>query len=143
MSHDDHKRMKIFSATSGEHLAKAMCKHLELPVASATVERFPDGEIIVKVDEDVRGRDCFIVQSTSMPVNETLMEIAKTKDAYQLRRNSLRISSRQPALIASFAWICTLHKSKASLTYQLITLRQLKSFATTSQQLMTCKVTTW
>ena len=75
MSHDDHKRMKIFSATGGAHLAEAMCKHLELPIAAATVERFPDGEIIVKIDEDVRGRDCFIVQSTSMPVNETLMEL--------------------------------------------------------------------
>ena len=75
MSHDDHKRMKIFSATAGAHLAESICKHLELPIASATVERFPDGEIIVKIDEDVRGRDCFIVQSTSMPVNETLMEL--------------------------------------------------------------------
>ena len=50
MSHDDHKRMKIFSATGGAHLAESICKHLELPLASATVERFPDGEIIVKIE---------------------------------------------------------------------------------------------
>lgn len=67
--------MKIFAATGGRHLAEEMCKHLELPLAEATVECFPDKEIIVKVNEDVRGRDCFVVQSTSMPVNDNLMEL--------------------------------------------------------------------
>jgi ribose-phosphate pyrophosphokinase len=75
MSHDDQKQMKIFAATGGEHLAEEMCSHLEMPLAAATVEKFPDNEIIVKVDEDVRGRDCFIVQSTAMPVNDNLMEL--------------------------------------------------------------------
>ena len=49
MSHDDHKQMKIFAATGGHQLAEKMCKHLELPLAEATVECFPDNEIIVKV----------------------------------------------------------------------------------------------
>ena len=48
MSHDDHKQMKIFAATGGHQLAEKMCKHLELPLAEATVECFPDNEIIVK-----------------------------------------------------------------------------------------------
>jgi ribose-phosphate pyrophosphokinase len=67
--------MKIFAATGGEHLATEMCSHLEIPVAAATDEQFPDKEIIVKIDEDIRGRDCFVVQSTSMPVNDNLMEL--------------------------------------------------------------------
>ena len=75
MSHEDHKRMKIFAATGGEHLATAMCEHLELPLAAATKDAFPDGELIVKINEDVRGRDCFVVQSTSMPVNDNLVEL--------------------------------------------------------------------
>lgn len=99
MSHDDHRQMKIFSATGGAHLANDMCKHLELPIAAATVERFPDGEIIVKVEEDVRGRDCFIVQSTSMPVNETLMELLIWIDT--LRRAS---AGRITAVIPYFGY---------------------------------------
>ena len=75
MSHEDHKRMKIFAATGGEHLATARCEHLELPLAAATKDAFPDGELIVKINEDVRGRDCFVVQSTSMPVNDNLVEL--------------------------------------------------------------------
>ena len=50
MSHDDHRRLKIFAATGGEHLAVEMCKHLELPLGAAEVSKFPDGEIIVKID---------------------------------------------------------------------------------------------
>ena len=50
MSSDDHQRLKIFSACGGSHLAEPMCGHLELPLAAATVDRFPDGEIIVKVE---------------------------------------------------------------------------------------------
>ncbi|MBC8522689.1 ribose-phosphate diphosphokinase, partial [PVC group bacterium] len=91
--------MKIFSATSGAHLAESMCKHLELPIAAATVERFPDGEIIVKVEEDVRGRDCFIVQSTSIPVNETLMELLIWIDT--LRRAS---AGRITAVVPYFGY---------------------------------------
>lgn len=99
MSHDDHKRMKIFAATGGEHLAEDMCSHLELPLAAATVERFPDNEIIVKVNEDVRGRDCFIVQSTSMPVNDNLMELLIWIDT--LRRAS---AGRITAVVPYFGY---------------------------------------
>ena len=49
--------------------------HTGIPLGKARTELFPDGELIVKVDEDVRGRDCFIVQPTSHPVNENLMEL--------------------------------------------------------------------
>jgi len=99
MSNDDHKRMKIFSATGGEHLAARMCDHLEIPLAAATVEKFPDNEIIVKIDEDVRGRDCFVVQSTSMPVNDNLMELLIWIDT--LRRAS---AGRITAVIPYFGY---------------------------------------
>jgi ribose-phosphate pyrophosphokinase len=99
MSHDDHKQMKIFAATGGRQLAEKMCKHLELPLAEATVECFPDNEIIVKVNEDVRGRDCFVVQSTSMPVNDNLMELLIWIDT--LRRAS---AGRITAVIPYFGY---------------------------------------
>ena len=99
MSHDDHKRMKIFAATGGNRLAEEMSSHLEMPLAAATVEKFPDNEIIVKVDEDVRGRDCFIVQSTSMPVNDNLMELLIWIDT--LRRAS---AGRITAVIPYFGY---------------------------------------
>ncbi len=99
MSHDDHKQMKIFAATGGHQLAEKMCKHLELPLAEATVECFPDNEIIVKVNEDVRGRDCFVVQSTSMPVNDNLMELLIWIDT--LRRAS---AGRITAVIPYFGY---------------------------------------
>ena len=91
--------MKIFAATGGEHLAEEMCSHLEMPLAAATVEKFPDNEIIVKVDEDVRGRDCFIVQSTAMPVNDNLMELLIWIDT--LRRAS---AGRITAVIPYFGY---------------------------------------
>jgi ribose-phosphate pyrophosphokinase len=99
MSHDDHKRMKIFAATGGEHLATAMCEHLELPLAAATKDAFPDGELIVKINEDVRGRDCFVVQSTSMPVNDNLVELLVWIDT--LRRAS---AGRITAVIPYFGY---------------------------------------
>ncbi len=75
MSSDDHQKLKVFAATEGRDLATAMCDHLELPLAAGNSEQFPDGETLVKIDEDVRGRDCFVVQPTCMPVNDSLMEL--------------------------------------------------------------------
>ena len=91
--------MKIFAATGGEHLATAMCEHLELPLAAATRDAFPDGELIVKINEDVRGRDCFVVQSTSMPVNDNLVELLIWIDT--LRRAS---AGRITAVIPYFGY---------------------------------------
>lgn len=91
--------MKIFAATGGLHLATEMCSHLEMPIAAATVEQFPDKEIIVKIDEDIRGRDCFVVQSTAMPVNDNLMELLIWIDT--LRRAS---AGRITAVIPYFGY---------------------------------------
>jgi ribose-phosphate pyrophosphokinase len=88
MSDSDRDVLKIFAGRAGRALASSMCEHLDLPLGRATTELFPDGELIVKVEEDVRGRDCFVVQSTCHPVNTTLMELLIYIDC--LRRASAR-----------------------------------------------------
>jgi ribose-phosphate pyrophosphokinase len=67
--------MKLFCGRAHPDLAKRICEYLGLPVGRAVVGNFPDGEISCKIDEDVRGRDVFIVQPTCPPVNENLMEL--------------------------------------------------------------------
>jgi ribose-phosphate pyrophosphokinase len=99
MSHADRDHLKIFAGRAGRALAEAMCEHLDLPLANGLTETFPDGELIVKVDEDVRGRDCFVVQSTCEPVNEHLMELLIYIDC--LRRASAR---RITAVIPYFGY---------------------------------------
>jgi len=88
MSAGDRDSLKIFAGTTGRSLAQAMCRHLELPLGAAETKRFPDGELLVKLDEDVRGRDCFVVQSTCEPVNDSLVELLVFIDC--LRRASAK-----------------------------------------------------
>jgi ribose-phosphate pyrophosphokinase len=75
MSSTDRNHLKIFAGQAGRDLAHLICEYLDLPVGEGRTDLFPDGELIVKVDEDVRGRDCFVIQSTSDPVNANLMEL--------------------------------------------------------------------
>ena len=75
MSKLDADKMKVFAGRANPGLAQRICEHLEIPLGRGRVELFADGELIVKVDEDVRGRDCFIIQPTSHPVNAHLMEL--------------------------------------------------------------------
>ena len=95
----DQHELKIFAGRTGMGLATLMCEHLGLTLARGRRELFPDGELIVKVDEDVRGRDCFIVQSTCDPVNTNLMELLIYIDC--LRRASAR---RITAVIPYFGY---------------------------------------
>lgn len=67
--------LKVFSGRAHPALTAAICDYLGLPVGRALIGNFPDGEISCKIDEDVRGRDVFIVQPTCPPVNENLMEL--------------------------------------------------------------------
>jgi ribose-phosphate pyrophosphokinase len=99
MSAADRESLKIFAGTAGRDLAQRMCDHLELPLGLAQTTLFPDGEIMVKLDEDVRGRDCFVVQSTSEPVNSNLVELLVWIDC--LRRASAR---RITAVIPYFGY---------------------------------------
>ncbi|GAH70116.1 unnamed protein product, partial [marine sediment metagenome] len=91
--------LKIFSGKSNEALAGAVCEYLGIPLGAAEIERFADGEKVVRVEDDVRGRDCFVVQSTCRPVDEHLVELLIYLDC--LRRAS---ASRITAVIPYFGY---------------------------------------
>jgi len=78
----------IFSGNSNRVLAEDICKELNLSLGKSICKRFSDGEISVKIEENVRGRDVFVVQPTSSPANDNLMELLLMIDA--LRRASAR-----------------------------------------------------
>lgn len=78
--------LKLFAGNANPDLAKAVAKHMKIPLGKASVGRFPDGEIEIKILENVRGTDCFILQPTSEPANDNLMELLLIMDA--LRRSS-------------------------------------------------------
>ncbi len=75
MHQADPNKLKIFTGRANPKLAEKICKYLNVPLGAGGTELFPDGEVIVKVEEDVRGRDCFIIQPTSHPINAHLMEL--------------------------------------------------------------------
>ena len=80
--------MKLISCNSNRPLAEAIAKQLDLRLTDASVQRFSDMEVFVEINENVRGADVFIIQPTSYPANDTLMELLVTIDA--LRRSSAR-----------------------------------------------------
>jgi ribose-phosphate pyrophosphokinase len=80
--------IKLFTGNSHKGLANEIASYLEIPVGDATVEKFSDGEIMVQINENVRGTDVFVLQPTSMPVNRHLMELLLIVDA--LKRASAR-----------------------------------------------------
>lgn len=71
----------VFSGTASEELTRAICQHLRIPIGQIDIRRFSDGEIRVKINESVRGANCFVVQSCYTPVNEHLMELFLILDA--------------------------------------------------------------
>lgn len=99
MSAADREHIKIFAGRASQALAQRMCDHLSIPLGDGHTELFPDGELIVKVNEDVRGRDCFVVQSTCDPVNTNIMELLVYIDC--LRRASAK---RITAVIPYFGY---------------------------------------
>ncbi len=80
--------MKILACNSNRPLAEAIGSYLNIALTSATIRRFSDMEVFVEIHENVRGEDVFVVQSTSAPANDHLMELLVTLDA--LRRGSAR-----------------------------------------------------
>lgn len=87
--------LMVFTGTANPKLASEVSAHLNISVGRATVGRFSDGEVMVEILENVRGRDCFILQSTCAPTNDHLMEIMVMCDA--LRRSSAaRITAAIP-----------------------------------------------
>jgi len=87
--------MKVFCGTANRRLAERICEHLNIRVGEATVRRFADSEVAVKIDEDVRGADIFVVQPTSPPVNDHLMELVLLMDAFK-RASAERITAVIP-----------------------------------------------
>ena len=75
------ERMRIFTGNANPKLAQAVCAHLHTGLGRCIVGRFSDGEVMVELLENVRGRDVFILQSTSAPTNDHLMEIMVMADA--------------------------------------------------------------
>ena len=88
-------RLKIFSGNSNRKLAEEICKTIGIPLGEATVTSFPDGETFVKIDENIRGQDVFIVQSTCPPTNQHLMELLIMIDAAR-RASAQRITAVLP-----------------------------------------------
>ncbi|MBI1903886.1 MAG: ribose-phosphate pyrophosphokinase [Planctomycetia bacterium] len=75
--------MKVFSGRAHPELARRICDYLGVPLGAMTITNFPDTEIYCKIEEDVRGRDVFIVQPTCPPVNEHLMELLIMIDSFK------------------------------------------------------------
>ena len=91
--------MKIVACNSNPPLAEAVAAQLEIPLTRATIRRFADMEVFVEIHENVRGEDVFVIQSTSFPTNDNLMELLITLDT--LRRSSAR---RVTAVIPYFGY---------------------------------------
>jgi ribose-phosphate pyrophosphokinase len=88
-------RLKIFTGNANPELAKEICAYLCIPLGSAVVKRFSDGEINVEIRDNVRGVDVFIIQPTSPPVNDHLMELLVLMDALK-RASAKRVTAVLP-----------------------------------------------
>jgi ribose-phosphate pyrophosphokinase len=82
------QHMKIVAGNSNRPLAEAISQHLKIPLAKSQVKRFADMEVFVEIQENVRGQDAFIIQSTSFPANDNMMELLILIDA--MKRSSAR-----------------------------------------------------
>ena len=87
--------MKIFSGTANEPLARAICKSIGVELGRCTITPFPDGETFVKIEDNVRGEDIFIIQPSSPPTNHNLMELFIMIDALK-RASAKRITAVMP-----------------------------------------------
>ncbi len=87
--------MKVFCGTANPALAKNIAKSLGVPLGDLTVTRFSEGEIRVKINEDVRGRDIFLIQPTCPPFNDNVIELLIMLDAFK-RASARRITTVLP-----------------------------------------------
>ncbi|MFP6665245.1 MAG: ribose-phosphate pyrophosphokinase [Deltaproteobacteria bacterium] len=95
--HKKHSKdaIRVFSGNSNLPLAKAACEHLGVPLSQAEIRRFSDGEINVDIQANVRGSDVFVIQSTSTPTNDHLMELLLMLDALK-RASAKRVTAVMP-----------------------------------------------
>ena len=87
--------LKIFSGNANKPLAHEICSDLNIPLGDAEISHFSDGEILVQINENVRGKDVFVIQSVSNPVNQNLMELLIMIDAFK-RASAKRITAVMP-----------------------------------------------
>ena len=87
--------LKVFSGSANRELAQRICDYIGVPLGQATISSFPDGETYVKIDENIRGRDVFMIQPTCPPTNEHLMELLIMVDAAR-RASADRITAVIP-----------------------------------------------
>jgi len=95
LAHMIDPEMKIFTGNSNKDLAKEICSYLQMPLGKASVGTFSDGEIMVQLHENVRGKDIFVIQTFSNPVNKHLMELLIMMDALK-RASAYRITAVLP-----------------------------------------------
>src|SRR5438552_10806350 len=91
---NNHK-LKVFSGRANLPLADRIARHLGDQLGKITLANFPDGETSVRIEEDVRGRDVFVVQPTCPPVNDNLMELLIMLDSFK-RASAARITAVLP-----------------------------------------------
>src|SRR5688500_20178978 len=91
----DRSTMAVFAGNANPQLAQDIARHLMVPLGRSSVGRFSDGETTVELLENVRGRDVFLVQSTSPPGNDHLMELMLMAGACK-RASSARITAASP-----------------------------------------------
>ena len=87
--------LKVFSGNANPKLAHAVTQYLNIPLGRATVNRFSDGEVMVEINENVRGSDVFVLQSTCAPTNDNLMELMIMTDALRCA-SARRITAVMP-----------------------------------------------
>ena len=87
--------MKLLAGNSNRRLSQAIAKVLDIPLTKANIRRFNDNEVFVVIEENVRGEDVFIIQSTSYPANDNLMELLICIDALT-RASARRITAVMP-----------------------------------------------
>ena len=92
-------KLMVFTGNANPKLAELVVKRLDIPLGEATVSKFSDGEITIELNENVRGKDVFIIQPTCAPTNDNLMEVLLLADA--LRRAS---ATRVTAVIPYFGY---------------------------------------
>jgi len=89
------RELKIFSGRANLPLSEGICRHLNIPLGRITLQSFPDTETACKIEEDVRGRDVFLIQPTCQPVNDNLMELLIMIDSCK-RASAARVTAVIP-----------------------------------------------
>ncbi len=101
--------IRIFHGSANPQLAVKVAKNLNTDIGKAFVGRFSDGEVQIEIQENVRGRDIYLVQSTCEPVNENLVELLMMGDAFR------RASAASITAVVPYFWLCAARSSGALL----------------------------